>query len=116
VPDIRTITFEVKGQDPAEAMAPLFSNFLAVSRVGTDVQFEFVYIDLNQLAAIVEKSEYGEPQEVPKINGKTVGKIVMPAASFIQLKDQMRKIFGAIEKNLQKSLEVEHEHSRAGSG
>lgn len=116
MPDLRTLTFEVKGQAPVDAMAPIFSNFLALSRVGTDVQLEFVFIDLNQLAAIVEKSKDKESQEVPQVHGKTVAKIVMPATSFIQLKDQMQKVFSAIDKILQESLGVEHEHSRTGAG
>ena len=108
-------TFQVKGQAPKDAASPLYSNFLAVSRVGSDVQFEFIFLDLGQIASMME-AKGDKAEDLPeRLEGKTIAKIVMPATSFIQLKDQFSKIMKAIDELLQQNPEVQHERSHARS-
>lgn len=105
------LTFQVKGEPPLEAVPALFSNFLAVSRVGTEVQFEFVFLDLNQVATMLASKGVSENEDspAPVLVGKTVAKVVMPAAAFVQLREQLEKIFEALKEILPKSQEVEDE-------
>ena len=112
--------FSVKGQDPREAGPALFSNFLAISRLGTELQFEFVFLDLNQLATVLkdekeQKVKEGETGSPTTIVGRTVAKVVMPAVSFVQLREHINGLFDAIEKDLRESSEAEHGRSRTGS-
>ncbi len=109
------VMLSVKGQDALEAVPALFSNFLAVSRVGTEIQFEFIFLDLNQIALLLQKGKGAENSTPPALVGKTVAKVVMPAAAFIQLKDHINGLFSAIEEALAKPSEVEHVRSRTGS-
>ena len=51
------VKIKISGQGPLEATAPLFSNFLAISRVGGEVQCEFVFADINELANILVNKE-----------------------------------------------------------
>lgn len=97
-------------------MPALFSNFLAISRVGTEVQFEFVFLDLNHLAVELEKAKVEKADTPLTMMGKTVAKVVMPAASFIQLKEHINVLFKAIEEILAKAPEVDHERARSSSG
>lgn len=92
------VNFEVKGEGPGGPVPALFSNFLAVSQVGTEVQFEFVYLDLNLLAQMIEavKAVGAVATARPTIDGKTVAKVVMPAAVFAQVKEQFDKIYNAL--------------------
>ena len=104
------VMFQIRGQDPLEADPALYSNFVAISRVGTDVQFEFVFLDLNYVANLIEskkaKGNATDPDsEQESVTGKTVAKIVMPAASFIQIKEHVEKLFGVIEEILAKKQE-----------
>ena len=104
------VMFQIRGQDPLQADPALYSNFVAISRVGTDVQFEFVFLDLNYVAHLIEsnkmKLKTSDPDpEQDLVMGKTVAKIVMPAASFIQIKEHVEKLFGAIEEILAKKQE-----------
>jgi hypothetical protein len=105
--------FQVKGEAPLETGPALFSNFLAVSRVGTEVQFEFIFLDLNQVAAMLTNP--GEVNVPLTLVGKTVTKIVMPAAAFVQVKEQLDKIFEAFKEIVPKSQEVENER-RSSTG
>ena len=116
--DNQTVTFTIRGEDSLRAVPALYSNFLAIGRVGADVQFEFVFVDLNVLARTLQtaKKEEAGKSEPMTIEGKTVAKIIMPASSFIQLKGHLQEIFKAIEEVLQKEMEVQHERSRATSG
>jgi hypothetical protein len=109
-------TFQVKGEPPVQAVPALYSNFVGVSRVGTDVQFEFVFLDLNYLAVMLEQLKASDVTVSPEIEGKTVAKVVMPAATFIQMQGQLEKIFAALKAELPKLQEVadEQRSSRVG--
>jgi hypothetical protein len=96
----KLLNFTVKGEPPIKAGPALYSNFLAVSRVGTDVQFEFVFLDLNYMAVMIEKSKAEDVTVVPEVEGKTVAKLVMPAATFMQVRQQLETIFAALKAEL----------------
>jgi hypothetical protein len=106
--------FQVQGEPAVDAVPALYSNFLAVSRVATEVQFEFIFLDLNQIAKTLEELK-ATPSESPIVQGKTVAKVVMPAASFAQLKEQLGKIFEALEAILPSVPETENER-RSSAG
>jgi hypothetical protein len=101
-------TFQVQGEPPIHAGPALFSNFLAVSRVGTEVQFEFIFLDLNLVANLLAELKAGAA-ELKTVPGKTVAKVVMPAASFIQLKEPLTKLFEALEAILPNVPEADNE-------
>jgi hypothetical protein len=97
----KQLLLNIRGEDPLQAASPYFSNFVSISRLGTDVQLEFIFVDINRLALLTEsakKSENFGPQE---ITGKTVAKIVMPGLSFVQLKDHLDVVFKALKEALQ---------------
>ncbi len=108
-PENKVQTFQVQGEPPNEAVSALFSNFLSLSRVGTEVQFEFIFLDLNNLAVMLNQLKQEEAKQSPIVKGKTIAKLVMPAASFIQLKEQLDNIFTALKEALPKVPEVENE-------
>lgn len=108
-------TVHVKGQEPREVMPPLFSNFLGISRVAGEVQFEFVFLDLNQLANLLAAKKPDENTEQPMVEGKTVTKIVMPAPTFLQLKEHILGLFADIEKELDTLKEIQNGRHRATS-
>jgi hypothetical protein len=91
------LNFQVKGELPREAVPALFSNFLAFSQVGTEVQFEFIFLDLNLLATMIEQIKAaGGATTTSSVEGKTVAKVIMPAAVFVQMKEHFDKIFNAL--------------------
>lgn len=87
----------VSGDDPRHAGSPLFANFVAVSHVGSDVQFEFIFLDLSQLALRIERVKAGTENADGPFQGKTVGKIVVPVSAFLQLKDHLLSMFNRLE-------------------
>lgn len=100
------VLFEVRPQENLEADPPLFANFVAVAHAGTEVQFEFVFLDLNQVATAIQaakatlsESGSGQPPTPIKIEGRTVAKIVMPVAAFRQVKNHLMGMFEKFEKN-----------------
>jgi len=95
---------QVTGQPPLEAVPAYFSNFLGIARVGTEVQFEFIFVDINQLATMVQSAKDAENTETPRqaVVGQTVVKVVMPAQSFIQLQSHLETIFKDIRAELEK--------------
>jgi hypothetical protein len=101
--------FQISGEDPLQAVAPIYSNFVGISRVGTDVQFEFIFLDLNVLAQILSAAKAAETlPEVPErqpLVGKTVAKIVMPGVNFVQAREQIELIMKALDEVIQ-SMEV----------
>lgn len=106
--DSPKVMFQIRGQEPLEAGPALYSNFVAISRVGTDVQFEFIFLDLNQVAHLIDDNKQkvmttDASRKQESLMGKTVAKIVMPAASFIQIKEHIEKLFGSIEEILAKT-------------
>jgi hypothetical protein len=110
------VNFQVKGQDPLDAGAAVFSNFVGISRVGGDVQFEFIFLDINQLAILVEAQKAAPSEVPPLLTGKTVAKVVMPAEAFLQLKEHINGLMSAIEGLLAHSLEAKDERNVIGSG
>ncbi|MGB6459602.1 MAG: hypothetical protein WBG02_06510 [Candidatus Acidiferrum sp.] len=107
-PELR---FQVKGQDFREAGPALYSNFLAVSRVGTDVQFEFVFLDLNVIATMM-KADRDDKSSLPEVTGKTVAKLVVPAAVVVQMKEHLTRIIEDIENEMAKAREAQNEYNR----
>lgn len=87
-------------EDPAKVAAPtLFCNHVALSRAGTEVQFDFVTLDLNTIAAKLRECEKHPEHEI-QIQGKTAAKIVVPMHVFVQLEDTFREIFEQVRKEL----------------
>jgi hypothetical protein len=98
----KMLMIQVAGQPPLEAVPALFSNFVGISRVGAEVQLEFIFLDLNQVATMIQDAEKANSTEpLPPATGKTVVKIVMPSASFVQLRPHLEKIFKDIEKDME---------------
>jgi hypothetical protein len=93
-----SVVIQVKGEDPIGAPPAMFSNFLAISRVASDVQLEFVFLDFNHLAQIIQ----GQASPPMPVEGQTIAKIIMPAAAFAQLKDHFVKLVADIEKEMAK--------------
>lgn len=117
-----TLLLNVQGEDPRVASAPIFSNFLGISHVGSEVQFEFIFLDINLVAQAVEERKQMSLQEAraaeqkpPTVSGKTVAKIVMPIASFVQLKGHVLSLFEKFEKVLERQSKKEHPDERTGS-
>jgi hypothetical protein len=94
-------TLTVSGEDPRGATSPTFANFVAVSQVGTEVQFEFIFLDLAQLAVRLERWKAEGGENAGEFQGKTVGKVIVPVATFVQLKEHLL--------GLMKKLEVQDE-------
>jgi hypothetical protein len=76
---------------------PTFANFLRVCSVGNDVQFEFIFVDLVDFAEQIEKAKKEEAPKDFSCSGLTVSKMIMPAASFVQLKDHLTRMFENLE-------------------
>lgn len=112
----RIQNFKVRGEPPLQAVPALYSNFLAVSRVGTDVQFEFVFLDLNYLAQVIEQLKGSDVTVTPEIEGKTVAKVVMPAVTFVQFREQLEKVFAALKAELPAVPEVANEQRTSSVG
>ncbi len=91
---------QVRGEDPITAPPALFSNFLGICRVASDVQFEFVFLDLNQVVQIISAGQDKASTTPSPIRGQTVAKIIMPATAFVQLKDLLVKLMADIEKDI----------------
>lgn len=89
------INFTVQFQDPLDAPPPYFANHVAVSRAATEVQFEFVFIDLNRLANEVrDRDRHPDGIQIP---GRTIAKVVVPLHVFLQLEDHVNQMFEAIK-------------------
>ncbi|MGB6483008.1 MAG: hypothetical protein WBE86_05925 [Candidatus Acidiferrales bacterium] len=111
---VKQIIVQVTGQPPLEAVPALHSNFVGISRAGGEVQFEFIFVDLNQIANMTQHNEAAaQSGTVFPVTGKTIAKIVMPAENFIQLEPHLEKIFSAIKSELKK--EDENSNARASS-
>ena len=109
------VKFLVIGEPPIQAIPALYSNFLGVSRVGTDVQFEFVFIDLNFLGSALAATKGKNISSPLRVNGKTVAKIVMPAITFLQVQEQLEKVIAALKEEMSKVHGVTDEQQRSGS-
>jgi len=106
----------IKGQDPLASALPLYSNFLSVSRIGTDVQLEFIFVDINQLALLQGKMKETSSSEMPEVVGKTIAKIIMPGANFLQIREHLNTIFEALKVELQLGESVNEPNAHARSG
>ena len=113
-PDNLSVT--IKGQGQFAADPPLFSNFLAISRAGTEVQFEFVFLDLNYIAQLIESAKNTQRKDPFEVEGQTVTKVVMPAAVFLQIREHLNKMFDDIEKLTKPSGEGHTDESVASNG
>ena len=92
----RLVNVTVTGEDPLNAPLPQFANFVAISQAGTEVQFEFIFLDLNMIATMaLEKKGQEKPE---KLRGQTVAKLVVPVANFLQLKDHLSTMFARLEE------------------
>lgn len=107
----KILNFRVRGEDPIHSVAALYSNFLAVSRVGVDVQFEFIFLDLNLIAGVLEQMKGLEKPGIPDLQGKTVSKVVMPAATFFQLREHFENLFRALEEVVPKMPEAQNDRT-----
>jgi len=108
----KTLNLQVQGQDARESAPPIFSNFVGIARVATEVQFDFIFLDLNQMALLINaKGSTETPQTPSLVQGQTVAKIVMPSQSFVQLKDHVIRMFSDIEKELKLAKEVQDARS-----
>ena len=97
----------IRGQEPLNAAAPLYSNFVSIARIGSDVQLEFIFLDINQLALLTNKMKNSPTDEPQEIVGKTIAKIVMNGANFVQIREHINTVFDALIAELQ--LEVKNE-------
>lgn len=119
---MRDVTFKVLGEDPLDTAGPLFANFLAVSHVGGEVQFEFIYLDINQLAlqfgqpGVDDRPEGEKPTGPVEMQGKTVAKVVVPVSSLVQLEKHLEGMFQkfAEVRNGKKPEEAPKERGYAG--
>jgi hypothetical protein len=104
---------QITGQPPLEAVPALHSNFVGICRVGGEVQFEFIFVDLNQLANMIQQNEARDNNPLmaaaektgplTPLSGKTVAKLVMPAEYFLQLQPHLEKMFSDIKIELEKN-------------
>lgn len=93
------LNLQVEGEDPLDAAIPAFANFVAVSHAGSEVQFEFIFLDLNQLAKKVAEIAGKDKSDKPmKLTGRTVSKVIVPVSNFIQLKDHLNTLFAKLEE------------------
>jgi len=93
----KQLPLRVVGEDPRQAASPTFSNFVGVSHVGREVQFEFIFLDINQIAQHFLDAKPAQPSEAPVFEGKTVAKVVVPSWAFLQLKSHMLAVFEKVE-------------------
>jgi len=93
----KQLPLRVVGEDPRQAASPIFSNFVGISHVGREVQLEFIFLDINQIAQEMENAKPFQPSEAPIFQGKTVAKVVIPSWAFLQLKSHMLTVFEKVE-------------------
>jgi hypothetical protein len=115
----KDLTFTVFGEDPLAAAPPQFANFVAISHVASEVQFEFIYLDLNMLAQRFGQPGVNDRPENPELSkgsielqGKTVAKIVVPVSSFLQLKGHLEEMLKKFEGALHERQHAEEEAGR----
>lgn len=91
----KQLEFKVVGEDPRVCGAPVFSNYVGISHAGREVQFEFMFLDINLVAQQIQSATDPAVQEAePKVfEAKTVAKIVVPSWAFTQLREHLNGIF-----------------------
>lgn len=107
------VEFKVKVEDAQRSAVPLFSNFVGIARAGTEVQFDFVALDLNELALAINAHQGSGNPEPPEIKGKTVARVVVPLHVFMQLEQHLLSIFSAARQEFALGETTSHEHRRA---
>jgi len=110
--ETKRLNFRVVGEDPCQAGAPLFSNFVGIAHVGREVQLEFIFLDINQVAQHLEQVRGEEPVT---FQGKTVAKVVIPSWAFLQLKGHIGGIFEKLEREESGSAKEEAGERAHGS-
>ncbi len=116
MPEGQQVNFKVIFEDPTAGPVPLFSNHVGISRAGTEVQFEFAFLDINLIASILQGHKEGIRAESPiEITGRTVAKIVMPMHVFLQMGGHLQTLVKQIEAELQTENEEEQEHEPSTS-
>jgi hypothetical protein len=108
------VELKVRLQDPATQSVPtLFANHIAIARAGTEVQFEFVAMDINVLATKLAELASGGAEGPVEVSGKTVAKIVVPLHFFMQLEGHLQQLFSAVKQEFAlNNNEVHHERER----
>jgi hypothetical protein len=109
------VKLQVKAKETQAPSPTLFSNFLGVARVAGEVQFEFLFLDLNQMAQLLNAGKMAKNPEMIEVSAQTVVKIVMPAGNVIQIKDHLLAMFADIEKEMAVAAEVQNVRNRASS-
>jgi hypothetical protein len=102
VSEQQIILLDVGKDEKSIRIYPSFANFMQVSRVATEVQLEFLFVDVGQLALTLQKAKECPTEEPQKMLGLSVAKVVMPALNFVQQREHINQIFDAIEKELGK--------------
>jgi len=106
----------VTADENRNSVVPAFANFLMVSSVGSDVQFEFMFVDLSDLAGHIEKAKHGGGAKDFNCVAKTVSKMVVPAASFVQLKVHLAQMFERLEAQLNEQATGKKTAQESGHG
>jgi len=97
------------------SVVPAFANFLQVSSVGNDVQLEFMFVDLSDLAGQIDKAKKEEGSKDFSCSARTVSKMIMPAASFVQLKDHLAHMFENLEAQFNEQQLTKKPPKRVGN-
>lgn len=115
VPEQHVVLLTVKKDEHSALTPALFSNFLQISRVATEVQFEFVFVDVSDLAQALQKAKESEPGKDCVVHGRTVAKVVLPALNFMQVKEHIYGILNAVEQELGKLPDSKEVQDGGGS-
>jgi len=113
LPAQKILTVQIQGEGPAYDHPPLYSNFLALSRVGMDVQFEFIFLDFNLIAQLFLQQKEGGVS-TSTVEGKTVAKMILSGQSLIQIRDHLNHIMDEVDRAIkgmkpQNETEVQNE-------
>jgi hypothetical protein len=106
------VTLKVQYGDPKESPSPLYSNHVGISRVGTEVQFEFVFVDINKIALRLQDGPSSDDSGAVEVQGNTVAKLILPLHVFIQMESHLQMMFESLRneiptlQNLNKSRET----------
>lgn len=111
------VELKVNLEDPVKLSVPtLFANHLAISRAGTEVQFEFVALDINVLATKLAALQSGEAKGPLELSGKTVAKVVVPLHLFMQLEKHLEQLFSSVKQEFAPIEGEKHERERRAIG
>jgi hypothetical protein len=105
---------EVRTDDRLPSLPAAFGNFLQISRLATEVQFEFLFVDINTIAVAIEKAKKSPEEESVKVLGTPVAKVVVPALSLMQVKEHIVQMFDVIEKEIGRLPDAKEAHHGSG--